>query len=157
MKTQIIGLTARRLKARASPVSLSSTFKCFSPKPVNHYFLCLANEFQKSSGRYKEMPTETVKELEEKLNALEKPTNYYIKQKTDQSKKKARKEKKEQAITEGQAKLEDVDIGTDSEEEGGISEKFPIPTIYNVQFRIAVARCDFLTCQVLEIKRMYYK
>ena len=69
------------------------------------------------------MLTETVKELEDKHNALEKPTNYYIKQKTDQSKKKARKEKKEQAINEGQAKLEDVDIGTDSEEEGGISEK----------------------------------
>ena len=43
----------------------------------------LANEFEKSSGRYKEMLTETVKELEDKHNALEKPTNYYIKQKTD--------------------------------------------------------------------------
>lgn len=52
----------------------------------------LAGEFKKSKDRYKEMLTEVVKELEEKLNSLEKPTNYQIKSKETKKKKKTKKQ-----------------------------------------------------------------
>jgi len=58
-----------------------------------------------------------VNELEELLNKLEKPTNYQLKP-AQEHKKKERKEKKEQEITEGQAKYDEIDMQTDSEEEG---------------------------------------
>jgi molybdopterin/thiamine biosynthesis adenylyltransferase len=60
-----------------------------------------------------------VKEFEEAVNKLDKPTNYLPQPKKKQNKKQPRK-KKDQSITEGQAAIEDVDVGTDSEDEKSI-------------------------------------
>jgi hypothetical protein len=38
----------------------------------------ISTDFKKSKEKYREMLSEVVKELEEKLNALEKPTNYQV-------------------------------------------------------------------------------
>jgi len=82
---------------------------------VNDHNHSIAKDFQKSKTRYKEALTALVEELETVLNALEKPTNYSIKPKDE--KKKASKKIKEQAITEGMATLNDVDMDTDSDNE----------------------------------------
>lgn len=51
----------------------------------------IAKDFKSSKDKYKTMLTDTVKELEEQLNLLEKPTNYQIKPKAAFNKKRAQK------------------------------------------------------------------
>lgn len=60
----------------------------------------IAKDFKSSKDKYKEMLTATVKELEEELNKLEKPTNYQIKPKAIKAKKNTQKSQK-QSMTEG--------------------------------------------------------
>ena len=73
----------------------------------------IAKDFQKSKTRYKEALEKEVMEFEEELNKMDKPTNYLPPvNKREQRKKKDKK--KDQAITEGQVSIDDVDVADDS-------------------------------------------
>jgi len=53
----------------------------------------IAKDFQKSKTRYKEALEQEVKEFEEALNKMDKPTNYLPEPKKREEKKQARKKK----------------------------------------------------------------
>ena len=54
-----------------------------------------------------------VKELEDELHKLDKPTNYQIKPKVDQTKKQIKV--KDVGISDGKQNLDEVDMGSDDE------------------------------------------
>lgn len=82
----------------------------------------IAKDFQKSKTRYKEALEKEVKEFEELLNKMDKPTNYLPAVQKRQPKKKAAK-KKDQAITDGQVNVDEVDVGYDNAETIDTSSK----------------------------------
>jgi len=56
--------------------------------------------------------------LEEELNKLERPSDYELKLQESMNKKRLQqKKKKRQAITEGKAELNEIDMATDEEDE----------------------------------------
>lgn len=73
----------------------------------------IAKEFQKSKTKYREMLAAVVKELEDELHKLDKPTNYQLRPKAVVQKKTARA--KQVGISEGKQNLEEVDMGSDDE------------------------------------------
>ncbi len=80
---------------------------------VSDHNHAMAKDFQKSKTKYREMLAAVVVELEDELNKLEKPTNYQIKLKLDDKRRKL--EVKKILIDEGQQNLEEVDMDTDEE------------------------------------------
>jgi hypothetical protein len=83
---------------------------------VESHNATIARDFAQSPDKYKNALEKVVKELEDALNALDKPA-YEIKQKKKKPSKKSKKKVKKQAITEGKVDLNDVDMNTDSEDE----------------------------------------
>jgi ubiquitin-protein ligase/predicted secreted protein len=73
----------------------------------------IAKDFQKSKTRYKESLTALVKELEDELHKLDKPTNYQVRSKAGVSKRE--KKKKAIDINEGKTNLDAVDVSDDKE------------------------------------------
>ena len=88
---------------------------------VNDHNSSIARDFKKSKDAYKTALTKVVKELEDLMNKLEKPSNY-LKPAIAAKTKPKKVVQKKQDIKEGMAKLDDVDMGTDSEDENGASK-----------------------------------
>lgn len=81
----------------------------------HNYTWC--SQFKQSKTRYREMLTEVVKQLEDALNKLEKPSDL-TSLLHDQRKSQAaatQKQKKLTSIAEGQVELEDIDVADDSQ------------------------------------------
>lgn len=86
---------------------------------VNDHNYTWANQFKASKTKYKEMLAAAVTELEEELNKLERPSDYELqlqKKKQSTSKKAAQKKL---SINEGKAELNEIDMASDDNEEGG--------------------------------------
>ena len=72
----------------------------------------IAKDFQKTKTKYREMLVQVVKELEDELHKLDKPTNYQVKPKTQRKKNQGDQQKKV-AITDGKQDLSQIDMSYD--------------------------------------------
>ena len=81
----------------------------------HNYTWC--SQFKQSKTRYKEMLAEVVKQLEDALNKLDKPTDVSnVLGDVRAGKKRAtQRQKKLESIAEGQAELEDIDVADDTQ------------------------------------------
>lgn len=79
----------------------------------HNYTWC--SQFKSSKTRYKEMLTEAVKQLEDALNKLEKPTDIVLGDASKGGKAASQRKKKLASIAEGQAELEDIDVNDDNQ------------------------------------------
>jgi hypothetical protein len=84
---------------------------CLFTGLVSDHNHTIAKDFQKTKTRYREALAQVVKELEDELHKLEKPTNYQIKPKTQ--KKKATEKIKKVGIADGKQDLSLVDVADD--------------------------------------------
>jgi ubiquitin-protein ligase len=76
------------------------------------------SQFKQSKTRYKEMLEEVVKQLEDALNKLDKPSDIETllgRQQKEQKSKATQRRKKLESIAEGQAELEDIDVADDDQ------------------------------------------
>jgi hypothetical protein len=92
-------------------VERADKVECLFTGLVSDHNHTIAKDFQKTKTRYREALAQVVKELEDELNKLEKPTNYQIKPKTQ--KKKAKEQVKKVGIAEGKQDLSLVDVADD--------------------------------------------
>ncbi len=84
---------------------------------VNDHNYNWANQFKATKTKYKEMLEQVVKQLEDELNKLDRPTDYELKLQQDRQIRSKKIAKRKQAITEGKAELGEIDMGTDDEDE----------------------------------------
>lgn len=73
------------------------------------------SQFKQSKTRYKEMLEEVVKQLEDNLNKLDKPSDIINQTQNKELLKQTQRQKKLESIAEGKEELEDIDVADDDQ------------------------------------------